>query len=178
MHQDNTRALFIKATVAVYLASYFVPSWHDSAVSRGGWFDGPAFQGRPISGARAFVMSLFVRGIPMWLANPAFWFGLYSLARGRPRAAKVSSIVAVLLAVSQLPFYWREVHIGYWLWLASMGSLVAFCFRQSPEEASRPCPRSLWLVWATLGAVGLVIGILLMLWQTPYWLENSDWWPS
>jgi hypothetical protein len=175
MYQDKTRALFIKATVAVYLASFFLPSWHDSRESSGGGWDGPAFGGHPISGARAFVMSLFVRGIPMWLANPAFWFGLYSLARGRPRAAKVSSVVAVLLAISELPFFWRELHVGYWLWLASMGSLLAFCFWQSPEEAIRPCPRSVRLVWAALGAVGLIIGILLMLWRSSFAFEDLHW---
>jgi|SRR5579884_633717 len=147
MHRDKARALFLAATAAVYLASYFVLSWHDSTISRGGWFDGPVFQGRPISGARAFVMSLFVWGIPMWLANPAYWFGLYSLGRGRPRAAKVAAVVAVLLAVSELPFFWREVHVGYWLWLASMGFLLAYCFWVSPEETSGPCPRCVRLVW-------------------------------
>ncbi|HEX3316323.1 MAG TPA: hypothetical protein VHR72_15600, partial [Gemmataceae bacterium] len=112
MHRGKTRALFAAATIAAYLAAFFLPAWHDSSVPSG-WF-GPSFHGQTISGAGAFVMALFVIGLPMWLANPAFWFGLFSLGlfslgRGWPRAAKISSAIAVLLALSELPVFWREV---------------------------------------------------------------------
>ena len=87
-------------------------------------------------------MSLYVVevGMPMWLANPVYWFGLYGLGRGWPRTARVSSVVAVLLALSALFFCWQEVQVGYWLWLASIGFLLAICFWESPEDARRSCP--------------------------------------
>jgi hypothetical protein len=175
MRRGKTRFPFTAATMAVYLTAFFLLAWHDSSKS-GGYF-GSAFQGRPISGARAFVMSLYVVvvGMPMWLANPAYWFGLYSLGRGWPRTARVSSVVAVLLAVSALFFCWREVHVGYWLWLASMGFLLASCFWESPEDARRSCPFCTRLVWAGLGVLGLIIGTLLVRWTSSFGCEDLLW---
>jgi hypothetical protein len=176
MRRGKTRFLFTAATVAVYLTAFFLLAWHDSSKPGGsGGYFGAAFDGRPISGARAFVMSLYVVGIPMWLANPAYWLGLYSLGRGWPRTARVSSVVAVLLAVSELPLFWREVLVGYWLWLASMGFLLASCFWESPEDARRACPFCTWLVWAGLGVLGLIIWTLLARWTSSFGCEDLQW---
>jgi hypothetical protein len=172
MRQGKTRFLFTAASVAVYLTAFFLLAWHDSS-NPGGYF-GPVYKGRPISGARVFV-DTFCVGIPWWLANPAYWFGLYSLGRGWPRVARVSSVVAVLLAVSALPWVWRDVLVGYWLWLASMGFLLASCFWESPEDARRACPFCTWLVLAGLGVLGLIIVTLLVRQTSSFGCEDLLW---
>jgi hypothetical protein len=158
------------ATIAVYLTAFFLPAWHDS--SRGGGFGGPSFWGVPISGARAFVMSVFVVGLPMWLANPAYWLGLFGLGLGSPRTARISAIVAVLLAMSELPIYWGEVLVGYWVWSASMGVLLASSFWESREDARQPCDSCIYLAGAGLVVLVFIIGFLLLMWPSEFSFED------
>jgi hypothetical protein len=76
----------------------------------------------------AYTPRLTIFAIPawVWFANPFFWWGLVLLAQGRWRAASLWGAAAVILGLlavfilegmSERP---RVVHIGYFVWLASL----------------------------------------------------------
>ncbi|MBC7398501.1 MAG: hypothetical protein H7289_01055 [Mucilaginibacter sp.] len=70
-----------------------------------------------------------------WYANPLIW-AAWSLLKKKPKSAMVFSLLATLLSASFLlatrisdvqadvTTYITEYRIGYWLWLASMGTML------------------------------------------------------
>jgi hypothetical protein len=88
-------------------------------------------------GYHAFICALvFVIGIPMWLANPVFWFGLVRLFQGRYTSAGTAGVVALLLALSQVWMFRGAAQVGYWVWVGSMGLLALAGL--SHERETRP----------------------------------------
>jgi hypothetical protein len=79
----------------------------------------PAMKGLPGYGAFVYAL-LFLVGIPMWAANPVFWFGLCHLAEGRYRSAGRAGWVALVLALSEWWMFGRDLAVGYYLWAGSM----------------------------------------------------------
>ena len=70
-----------------------------------------------------------------WLANPALWVGLRSLARGRPRRAAAAGAVALPLALAFLLTEPGDLRAGYYAWAGSMALLlVAGLVGASGEE--------------------------------------------
>src|SRR5207237_8839198 len=59
-----------------------------------------------------------------WLANPALWVGLRSLARGRPRRAAAAGAVALPLALAFLLSEPGDLRAGYHAWVGSMALLL------------------------------------------------------
>lgn len=135
------------------------------------------FGGQPISGARTFVVALCsVIGIPMWLANPFAWIGLVSLALGKEHIARLTAFVAVLLALSELPFVFSEILVGYDIWLISIFLLLVasfYCFRIL--EPSQPCT----LCFLVLGISALILCLmvvwLLFNWKSSFFGEDLHW---
>jgi hypothetical protein len=81
-------------------------------------------------GYQAFMMSvLFVLCIPMWLANPVFWYGLVRLCQGRCESAARAGLLALVLALSECWMFWGELSTGYFLWAGSMAllALLGWC---------------------------------------------------
>jgi hypothetical protein len=108
---------------ALYAASFFLPAT------------------KTMPGYAAFVCSvLFLIGIPMWLANPVFWVGLYRLAHGRYQAAGRSGILALVLALSECWMFEGDLSYGYFLWVGCMGLLALTGLRAEDDERPRPWP--------------------------------------
>jgi len=83
-------------------------------------------------GYQAFILSIWsVIYIPMWMANPVFWFGCLALDQGPWKRASYASLCSVLLAISELGLWDHSPEIGYYIWLSSMLllTLTAFAFR-------------------------------------------------
>lgn len=75
---------------------------------------------------------------PVWLANLALWIGLVLLATDRTRAAGITGVVAVVLALPPM-LHGPEEHllIGYYAWLLSMVILAsALIIRRDQEDQS------------------------------------------
>jgi hypothetical protein len=92
---------------SLYVASFFF----DAAAGVAGW--------------QAFIWSvLLVVYLPMWLANPVAWIGFARLLEGRRRSAGGAGLLAVLLAFSESWLFFRELRVGYFLWVGSMAVLA------------------------------------------------------
>lgn len=97
----------------IYLAAFFLPAGKNSAVMLG-W--------------EAFLSALVLCWcLPMWWANPLSWLAAWFVMKGKPQAAMLMSVLAILLALSQplmLPAdspdgYGYELLMGYYVWLGS-----------------------------------------------------------
>jgi hypothetical protein len=110
--------------VAVYAVSFFLPAL-DSIV-----------------GFQAFLCSLgFVITIPMWVANPIFWFGLRRLAQGRYRSAGKAGLLALVFALSESWMCAGGLRVGYFVWVGSMAVLATVgLFGDAQEERPRRWP--------------------------------------
>src|SRR5947209_3423939 len=84
----------------------------------------------------ALLFSYMIPGLLLyWVANPLFWFGLFSLRRGRSRSAAILGGLASLSAVlPMLPpgegIVWNLPEaslppVGYFVWLGSILGLAA-----------------------------------------------------
>jgi hypothetical protein len=115
-----------------------------------------------IWGFQAFAGSLFalLDLHPDWLANPAFWLGLYWSRRSQGKLAALSGIAAILLALtaplreyveaqSQLapPGLSSTLLPGYYFWLASFIVLTGGAIRSllgrsdaGNQELAQQCP--------------------------------------
>jgi hypothetical protein len=102
----------------------------------------PAIDGTP--GYTAFLwggwFSAMIFGLPVtfpWLANPILWIGLVYLHKREFARAFLCGFVATILAASFFFMMRTQAHlgIGYWLWLASMASLMF----ASTAERVRSC---------------------------------------
>jgi len=108
---------------ALYAVSFFLPAT------------------RTMPGYAAFVCSLlFAIGIPMWGANPVFWYGLYHLAQGSYRAASRAGTIAVVLALSECWMFAGELSYGYFVWVSSMGMLALTGLFTEVDDQRRPRP--------------------------------------
>ena len=60
-----------------------------------------------------------------WLANPAFWLGLFWYIKSRRVRAAAAGLLSVGLGLSILPEAWELIDgwPGYWVWLASFLTL-------------------------------------------------------
>jgi hypothetical protein len=98
-------------------------------------------------------LSIFAIPAWVWWANPFFWFALVLFWRGRWRAAGFWGSTSVLLGLVAALFeldtssrFPRVLHIGYFLWLASLMLLAGaglgywVCLGRRHFEASRPVP--------------------------------------
>jgi hypothetical protein len=104
---------WLAVVVCLYLASFFLP------VSDGG-------TPRAMYGFQAFFGGLVsLVYIPMWLANPAMWFGCIRFGEGRWKAARNAGLLATLLGVSEIWFMDDQLEIGYYLWVGSMVLLAS-----------------------------------------------------
>lgn len=172
--QDKVRVIFTVIIVFLYLGSFLLPAWHHSHAYE---FLGSMFGGQPISGARTFVVAFsIVIGIPMWLANPAFWIGLECLALGKERSAQRGAGVALLLALSELPLFFSGILVGYYVWVASIFLLLFASFYCFPSlEPAQPC--SVCLIVARIGLLMLflIVGWLLCNWKSSFLGENLTW---
>ena len=110
--------------IQLYLVSFFLP----------------ALDGTP--GYEAFILAvLFVIGLPMWLANPVFWFGVVRLAQGRYHSAGQAGRVALLLALSECWMFYDKLAVGYFVWVGSMVLLAAVGrFGEVDEDRPRRWP--------------------------------------
>jgi hypothetical protein len=118
-------AVYIFAALGLYLACLALPS---ITVAR---------SGAPELGGSYLVTGWMgpAAGHFEWFANPCIYGAAYFLARGRDRAALFWSVVAMMLITTLLGSreivagdgaMQREIvafHSGYWLWLASAGTL-------------------------------------------------------
>ena len=87
-----------------------------------------------VLGFLAFIWAPFtVVLIPMWLANPVFWYGLHCLFGGRLDAAAKAGLVALLLALSESWLFWGELRVGYVAWVGSMAALALVGLRTGTE---------------------------------------------
>jgi hypothetical protein len=93
-----------KSILCVYLASFLLPAYGmsilQSPVTFFGW---QAFYGAGL------IWTL----VPMWLANPALWFGLVKFFNGRWAAAGNAGLVATALALSEIWLVWDDLAFGY-----------------------------------------------------------------
>jgi hypothetical protein len=117
MRYDSRFALIVgKLTLCVYLVSFLLPAYGMSIFqSRVTFFGWQAFYGA----------GLFWALVPMWLANPALWFGLVKLFHGRWAAAGSAGLVATALALSEIWLVWDDLAFGYLVWVASMMLLMS-----------------------------------------------------
>jgi hypothetical protein len=81
--------------------------------------------------------------LPSWLSNFAMLGGLWCLARGRWKAARIVSAVGFGLALTSLPLVveahnWMTPHVGYFTWLCSMGLLAAVAWAYGRGAKKRP----------------------------------------
>src|SRR5437660_1576948 len=98
-------------TAIIYAGSFFLPAF--GGIGDGGY------------GFVAFIYAFaFYWAWPMWAANPIFWFGLVKLFNGRWDAAVAAGILALLLSLSELYWFWSIVNVGYFAWVASMATLA------------------------------------------------------
>jgi hypothetical protein len=110
---------------ALYAASFFLPAT------------------KTMPGYMAFLCSVvFVIGIPMWGANPVFWFGLYHLARGSYREASRAGTLAVVLALSECWMFGDDLSYGYFVWVCSMGILALTGLFTEVDDQRRAWPTS------------------------------------
>ncbi len=174
MAQDKIRVIFTVTIATLYLGSFLLPAWHHSYAYS---FLGAMFGGQPISGARTFVVALFsIIGIPMWLANPFAWVGLFSLALGKEHIARLAAFVAVLLALSGLPFIFSGVLVGYYVWLISIFLLLVasfYCFRML--KPPQPCALCLLVLEISALILGLMVVWLLFNWKSSFFGEDLHW---
>src|SRR4051794_16839371 len=90
-----------------YATSFFLPVMDVFDTTALGW--------------SAFVVSINIPAYwPMWLANPAFLFGLVYCWRGRWRRARNLAVLAMSLGLSEVWFFWGQVDVAYAVWLLSM----------------------------------------------------------
>jgi hypothetical protein len=97
--------------------------------------------GESFRGYHAFMVALavFPLFLPLWLANPAFWVGLYCLLAGRRRGAGTAAGMAVALSLSEAWMFWGSASLGYYLWQASLVLLaVAACCAPAGESPRLP----------------------------------------
>lgn len=99
-------------------------------------------------GVQAFIGSLLALtdGYLYWLANPAFWLGLYFFRHSRPQIAASCGLIATLIALSVPVLMSRNEQLnppppglsstllpGYYCWLASF---VLFVIQSSTRRES------------------------------------------
>jgi hypothetical protein len=76
-------------------------------------------------GFQAFYYSvIMIITIPMWLANPMFWFSLSCFANRKFDAAATYGVCAVGLGLSESWMFWKGLSIGYFAWVGSMALLA------------------------------------------------------
>ena len=117
-----TRAAWLSWIVSLYLASCALPAFGDPI--------------HPRHGIDCLLSIPWVLVIPAWWANPLFLVGCCLLAGRQPRAARFCGGLAVMLAAS-FPLSLHDpdnVHVGYFVWLASLALLVV----ASSGRAGRP----------------------------------------
>ena len=88
-----------------------------------------------MNGWQVFLLALTpffgIQIIPLWIANPLFWYGIYHFLKGDFDRSRNGSMAAVL--AGSIPIITmvcggqpEQLRIGCWLWLGSSG-LLAFC---------------------------------------------------
>jgi hypothetical protein len=96
------------AIATVYVAAFFLPVT-DAATPR------------QMRGYEAFFWAFVsIVYLPMWLANPALWFGGSQFLARRWNSARNAALVAVALGVSEV-WMWDDVpNSGFYVWIGSM----------------------------------------------------------
>jgi hypothetical protein len=121
-------------SVGLYVVSFFLPAV--------GW-EGFGFM--------AFFWSMVIPSfLPMWLANPVLWIGYVKAANQRWHAVTIAGVVALGLAMSESWVFWRQVNVGYFLWIGSMALLAAAGLAGSAH------PRKMLVDWSEHGNDSLV----------------------
>jgi hypothetical protein len=118
-----TPKVAIIVVLCCYLVSFALPSIDDNNQRLGILDPGQVHPGwEAFCGVIRWLPWSFLY-IPAWLANCVLWFGLFALATGKLRRARISARLAVILALSA----WRPDEtlyitplIGYYVWVLSM----------------------------------------------------------
>jgi len=125
--------VFFVLACAVYLISFGLPVIdntqnppnHMSIAPRG-----------EVLGFEAFVRGpfAFLALCPAWLANPAFWFGLWDFCKHRYRRSLIDSLIGLSFGLSAFVLLsdrslvdQQEYLVGYYAWLASFVCLAVAC---------------------------------------------------
>jgi hypothetical protein len=140
----------------LYASAFVLPAIHDS----GQQINFPRLVPNPAGGVPSGYWDPLVPGwvlfvqvinrlpctlvyLPCWLSNFAMVGGLWCLARGRWKAARILSAVGLGLALtSLLPFAesrsWMTLHVGYYAWLGAMALLAVAAWAYGRGVKRRP----------------------------------------
>jgi hypothetical protein len=143
----NARRITIWVAVLLYVASLLLPAGCVVIKPPFGMTVGP---NRPFYGYLAFFVTMVEICKPSWeaawlfgtwLANPAFWLGLFWYVKRRRGRAAAAGLLSLGLGLSVLPGAWELIDgwPGYWVWLASfvtlfLGSLFDRAHVAGPED--------------------------------------------
>lgn len=105
------------------------------------WLPAIEMDMRPLNSGEALPGGLCLAlgwGTPSWYANVMLGIAAIALGYRRPRVAAVCSLAAIALALTTFHFlgaHLRAVHVGYFVWLASMVLMfVASCARSRRDR--------------------------------------------
>jgi hypothetical protein len=125
--RSGTRKLWL-AVVCLYLLAFVLPVFHDRGILANHLGVQP---NGSVYGWQAFVIGLVVRPFG-WVANLAIWFGVFFLARCKPRVAAAAGVLAIVLGLMYLELLVghsllspKSYSVGYFCWLASAMLLAA-----------------------------------------------------
>ena len=102
--------------IVLYLVSLSLPSLYTTISLSAGWL--PGF-------LCLLIPLLYPIDFPPWWANPVFFFGLFSLFKGKCELACQCGVVATLLSLST-PILFQDASVGpgYFTWLSCMVGLT------------------------------------------------------
>lgn len=122
----RTPAIWVGLTCALYLAACCTPAL----------YVGQGFHGTRHGTMYGAQCLLFYMVLPMWLANPLAMVGVVALAYRRVALAAAFAGIAFTCALSLLIFAGvKDLHVGAWLWLASLAVLVVGSFATASRRS-------------------------------------------
>jgi hypothetical protein len=142
--QDRLIARGLFAAVGLYVLSFVLPA----AEAFGTIYGWQAFlaTAQLLFEDRFSNIGQYILGAIGWSPNPFFWLGIVLLALRRWHAATAAGVITLLGALiwivnfQQFTFEFKNLHEGYYVWLASMGLLTGLgCWRTlypSPSKNS------------------------------------------